>query len=328
MTPLSETPVGIITAPRSETYISETVESLIEAGVSEISIFAEPESARPSRDTRWFQNEIRLGNFHNWINCAKQMAQVAESRKLNQVLITEDDIDISPMAEQWLRSRAFTGLLSLYTSGRYVKHKLRPEGIHQLNTCLYGACALLWEVSALRRILATKTVEVWGDQQRWPGKLPDCVDLGIYAACAQSRTPMFICLPSLVEHRGETSSLGRKEWIEGRRALAWSGHGSKLAKDLAQRWEEILSLDQKLQERVMLRRKVNRQINPKVHSDPSGNFDGRPRQRSGASEPQNQNIGKRLDAIEDPAPIQNQPESEPIEFLSEPRPFGRPLRGR
>lgn len=80
--------IGITTAPRKETYIDKTIDSLRDVGVKDtIYVFAEPNSAIPKdKNTIFIQNQEKRGCFMNRDYAAHYLME-----KGDYFLILQDD---------------------------------------------------------------------------------------------------------------------------------------------------------------------------------------------------------------------------------------------
>ena len=240
---------GITTAPRPETdYLAQTIASFIAThGWTpfryQLKFYAEPGSQfsayLPLCD--WYENELRLGNWLNWKSAAEQLLSSARDSWMTHILICEDDIVFAkntferlnvllPQVEMY----GNFGYLSLYTSGTHHRRvrrqtamtamakKVGDEGnfaVMEDVQRLWGACAMVFSVESLEKILDTRAVRNWTGLKTDPPGMPAGRDIVINEAARERGLHSWFMRPSCVQHIGVISTIGNNEGLtSGRRA--------------------------------------------------------------------------------------------------------------
>lgn len=194
-----EIAVGVTTAPRSVYYLPRTLESLFNAGWSEPTIFAEPNSRcdeiPPS--VRWVQHQKHLGAFGNW-RCA--LRHLLESHKdAHAIMLVQDDVvfprNASKLLESVLWPSARAGCVSLYCSAKFAT----GTGLHRENRPkFFGACALVFPRSVAESIAMSNQIDYKSPARK--------IDLFVSEVIASLGFEFWCFSPSLCQHIGETSS--------------------------------------------------------------------------------------------------------------------------
>jgi hypothetical protein len=213
--------IGIITAPRPHSTITESIGSLRKAGFGQpITIFAEPESEMPVCDgCHIVRNEQRRGNFRNWVHALHSLvASTAE-----WVMICEDDISWAAGAcetlEHDLRNfshRSAAGALSLYCPIRMSKVLEKKYGTPlmqgwygvNLGRSTWGAQCLVFHRTWATALLNDRVLKAYLLDPRWDKN----VDALIADVIARKGREILYRIPCLVDHTfgAGNSSLGYK----------------------------------------------------------------------------------------------------------------------
>ena len=201
------------TAPRRVPTFLLALSSLREAGFNgRVDVFAEPgtwDQAPRSKDTLTVTHDhaVTLGGFGNWRHAITSLLASDDSPWL---LVVQDDAIWAPGSANKLHAEATarrdlrTGFLSPYVTSKDV-----PSGsVEGWNECrsgwyLWGALALCIPRDAARELLQhPRFVEHGGSQQ---------VDAVVAASMLDLGRPSYVHVPSLVDHVGETSTLGHDD---------------------------------------------------------------------------------------------------------------------
>jgi hypothetical protein len=154
---LKDWTVVVTTAPRQECTLIETLESLEDCGWIP-TIFAEPQSSLSGIRAR-FDNETRLGVWHNWLKAVRWAIEQSNE----YILTVQDDIDFHPESKLLLDELDWpedAGYISLYTPSHYQNDD--RLGFYPVPTkCMWGACALVFKKQILIDFLKDPRVQSW-----------------------------------------------------------------------------------------------------------------------------------------------------------------------
>ena len=214
---ISSWAVGMVTAPRKEPTLAESMRSLIAAGWDAPRIFAEPSTDIPVdlRDVCPVTQRDTVANaWGNWYLALHEL--LTRHPNADAYMVAQDDViftagDGAQNLREYLEAALWPdddpGVVSIYCSGAYA----RPDhGWFELERkWVWGACAFIWPRESLRHFLATTGAD-WTAQGR--NRKVD-VAVGIWQA-AFHRSAWF-CSPSLTQHVGHTSTI----WSSGNRAV-------------------------------------------------------------------------------------------------------------
>lgn len=208
--------LGITTSPRQKDYLTDSIRSLRSAGFDElVHLFAEP--GTPECDlagTRTIVNPRRLGCAGNWKNA---LASLLAERPADWYLLLQDDVVWRPNSKEVLVAEMQTGargigFLSAYTSPAMVPRRpasgwqpaLFPNPSYWGICKFWGALALAIPHSAALRLVDCPRYQAHQHPRKLDELLGDCCrDLDL--ACR-------VYVPSLADHIGEVSTLGRHGW--------------------------------------------------------------------------------------------------------------------
>lgn len=232
MTPLA---IAITTAPRRQPTLKRTLLSLREAGFNEeVHVFAEPgtidrldfERLDDSRQSVLHQNAFTRGCFDNWKWALEWLLIGTESPWL---MILQDDVIWQPDAAEILRAKMMdrqdlkTGFLSPYTS-RVVVEESFTDGWNASHAGwgFWGALAFCMPRIGAKELLKHPRF-AWHAGTRQ-------VDAVVAASMLELERPIFIHLPSLADHIGTTSTIGRGDGCDedptsGRRGYRFKAKG-------------------------------------------------------------------------------------------------------
>lgn len=209
--------IAMITAQRPIPTIERAYSSLRAAGFQEtVHVIAEPGSPIPESvagdpRARVLLNQQRQGCFKNWKHACRTLLKTGTQ----WILIVEDDAiwqrnAASVLRQQMqVRSNVRTGFISSYLSVRNLE-KSFTDGWNETKAGwgLYGALALCMRRDAAEELLQARRFV------NHPG--PRQLDSIIGLTMLDLRRPSFVHLPSLVDHIGETSTIGHGGRTPGR----------------------------------------------------------------------------------------------------------------
>ncbi|MBX3444032.1 MAG: glycosyltransferase [Planctomyces sp.] len=196
--------VGVLTAPRGDLLLPQTLASLREAGFDELTVFAEPGADVPADSSllRVVRRERRLGNIANFYAGLSEL--FASSPDADCYAMFQDDITIAAGTRDWCESELWpggAGLVSLFTP---LPHTSESPGWRLLSPGffrVYGGQALLFRGDVLRQFLADPEV------LRAVHANSACDDAIVAGWAARRAIPIAYHTPSLVQHHGRVSSI-------------------------------------------------------------------------------------------------------------------------
>jgi hypothetical protein len=207
--------VAMTTAPRRVPTLPRALASLVEAGFSGgVHVLAEPNTwdqiQRPNGERIvTIDHRATRGCFDNW---RRALLYLLGQTTAPWLLVVQDDAIWAPGAAEALlvetraRQDQLIGFLSPYVTARDV-----PLGsVNGWNECrsgweLWGALALCIPRGTARELLKhPRFVNHRGDQQ---------VDAVVAASMLDLGRPSYVHVPSLVDHVGETSTLGHDDVV-------------------------------------------------------------------------------------------------------------------
>ena len=209
--------VGITTAPRRVSRLTETIASVKAAGFSAPMVFGEPESERP--EGTWSENATeRLGVVRNWRRALQRL--LVGNPEADAIAIFQDDCVLASDTKAWLESLAVptdAAFVSVYCPTTYSPYncdqigallKIQGRALDAMN----GAVALVFprpmaELLAgdaiFGQLTATKNLD--GHIGKWCGRI--------------GRFPYY-ANPSRVWHTGDTSTIHTELLAVGHRQAA------------------------------------------------------------------------------------------------------------
>lgn len=227
--------VGMTTAPRIDeegrdrSRLTQSLASFRSAGFDQrVYLFAEPGVTAGSDGCELISTENQLGCFQNW---RRGLTYLSEKAPARWYLMLQDDVVWSPGAAATVIKAVASGkydsagFLSAYTSPAMVAGKRasssrwRPVKFH--NNAFWGALALLLPAEAAGLLLSFPRF-VSHDHHR---KL----DVVVGNCFRDMQRQMLVSVPSLCDHIGDWSTLGRHrvsgiQW--GRRGFGFVGEGA------------------------------------------------------------------------------------------------------
>jgi len=212
--------IAMTTAPRPHPTLIRALASLRGAGFSEdVHLFAEPGTLarrlHPSAEhdrTIVHVNSSRRGCFGNWKQAITQLLLKTEARWL---LVVQDDAIWAPgsadilRAQTSVRQASRTGFLSPYVTDKDAVESAFVDGWNEcrIGWTFWGAIAFCVERTAAAELLRhPRFAQHQGTQQ---------VDAVVAASMLDLARPSFVHVPSLVDHVGNTSTVGHDD-VAGR----------------------------------------------------------------------------------------------------------------
>lgn len=214
--------IGMTVAPRpgGGAYYPEALRSLRAAGYSQpVHLFTEPgtPAADVGADILLHPNSVKRGCYKNWRHALTQLL-VLEPAAEWLLMLQDDGVwrgDAHAKLQDGMARYPHVGFLSPYTSKamlsvtsvRNIKVNRTdawvPVKFH--NKAFWGAVATCWPRAAVERLLACPRV-VNHDHHRK-------VDVVIGNACRDLGLPILVHAPSLANHIGKKSTIGRDKLI-------------------------------------------------------------------------------------------------------------------
>ena len=209
--------IAMTTAKRAVSTLERAYQSLRAAGFDEeVLVAAEPGTVIPdavAHDSRArvLMNEKRLGCFSNWKHACRTLLKTSAQ----WILIVQDDAiwqrGSAHILRQQMKERSGvrTGFISPYLSVQNLKKSfIDGWNVTDAGWGLFGALAFCMERDAAEDLLKA------GRFVKHPG--PKQVDAIVGLTMLDLRRPCFVHLPSLVDHIGETSTVGHEGRTRGR----------------------------------------------------------------------------------------------------------------
>jgi hypothetical protein len=213
MASTSKWAVGVVTAPRAESYIATTLQSIKNGGWDDFTVFAEP-GTKINADKIVIRPTV-YGDWSNWYCALSELAQT--NPNADYLLMFEDDCIMCQNVRQYLeivvpKLDEFAAL-SFYTPAFYNRFSTENmfnkefEGSRTLGTvtvCMKMNTALDFisdpEISKRRFLSRSSTMAA----QDWSNTAKD-VFLGLWAK--RKGLPIYYHTPSLAQHIGQKTTL-------------------------------------------------------------------------------------------------------------------------
>lgn len=217
--------VGVTVGLRGESYLSRTLSSLRVPAGAVIHGFFEPGAhvpEPPDERVEIHQNQVRLGNWFNWLQMVKWLLAHTDTPFLMTI---EDDVVFAADAvtDTLALFRKLdlqtTGFVSLYKSGQLRRLQTTAD-VHCLRVLPpgrpWGACAWMFPRKSLIRLVNHPVVREWRGTR--PELCPepqfvDGVDYAIADACHALQLNLFVQSPSLAQHIGAASAVGNNQGL-------------------------------------------------------------------------------------------------------------------
>ena len=196
--------MAILTAPRAEPKIEQTLESLHNAGFEDVQIFAEPGAWIPERfrNLAVTKRPQRFGNFLNFYSCLSTL--MSQHPDADAYAVFQDDIKLASGLRQWCEEQMWplnNGIVSLFTPRLHANSKTGWKVVSPGFQRVCGAQALVFRKDLLQNFLADARVI---HSLRLRHHFDDAV-LGGWLS--RERLGIAYHTPSPVQHVGRISSL-------------------------------------------------------------------------------------------------------------------------
>jgi glycosyltransferase involved in cell wall biosynthesis len=196
--------VGLLTAPRPQPTIEETLSNLRAAGFPEIHVFAEPGSFVPAATPGLFvtQHGRTLGNLGNFYSSLAAL-YMTEPRA-DCFALFQDDIEAATGLREWCENEFWphgAGLVSLFTPRVFTAPHPGWRILNPGRFRTFGAQAFVFRRDALQRFLADERLLHQRQRQ------PDGDDAAVGDWAARSGEGIAYHSPSLVQHLAVPSSI-------------------------------------------------------------------------------------------------------------------------
>jgi hypothetical protein len=202
--------VGVTTAPRDQSTLGLSVDSLIRAGWTNPVIFADGKVDVPRRfdHLRTTRRVNQLGAWPNFLLGLQEL--LFAEPDADAYLMVQDDavfcdgVDVREYLEDHvLWPGASPSIVSLYCPAPYTKE---PDTWHTLDEAwVWGALAFVFLAEIAKRMILDKAVHEHRWQKERNGKALIDVMIGEWAA--RNESPIHYPVPSLVQHIGHVSTV-------------------------------------------------------------------------------------------------------------------------
>lgn len=214
--------VGVTTAPREAATLERTLQSLCDAGFSQLRIFAEPDSLIPEcfGDCPVTWRESRVGAFPNWYLALAEL--VMRVPQADAYFLCQDDVQLANGLRQYLEMILWparsVGAVSVYRAARHPGPADFGFSLGRGGWDTHGALTLIFPNTSARALLAHPFVV--NHRHLGPNSGLYNVDDVVGEWCARAGLPYCAHHPSLAFHLGETSTLFPQARAEGIRQAA------------------------------------------------------------------------------------------------------------
>lgn len=220
--------VGLTTSPRRLPTIDTCLDSVRQAGWSDVRLFMD-DSVDLAERHRSLASSVRTPRLGAWPNYYLSLTELLmRCPGADAYLLLQDDVLFyghpglkAYLEKLWLPLREQAALASLFCPRDYTRSE---AGWHQLSeTWFWGALAFIFSREAAQRFIVDRQVM----SHRWHtdyGEGTKGIDVVIGAWAARNDIPIFYPSPSLVQHIGEVSTMwDTARAIGPRRADAFMG---------------------------------------------------------------------------------------------------------
>lgn len=228
--------VGMTTAKRRERYAFTSLESFREAGFpQQLHVFAEPGSHDLSDETdiTFHQHKEQKRCFQNW---RYSLTWLTENVEADWYMIIQDDVvyrdDTWELLNKAINCGDYTardvGFLSPYASAGLVSKNMKGQkgwrpagGAHARGKGFWGALTFCMPAASAHKLLALPRFRNHTHHRK--------VDVIVGNCFRDLKLARLICLPSLCDHIGRVSTLGRhriRGISHGRRGFRFRTHAN------------------------------------------------------------------------------------------------------
>lgn len=229
--------VGLTTAPRKNSTLAATLQSLAQAGWPDVRIFAEPGVLLCLEHSAGVtQRDEPLGAFPNFYLGLAEL--IMREPRADAYLMVQDDVlfarGLRDYFEETLWPRPSVGVISAYCPSHYSHRRSSGYRIVSHGWHTWGAQAYVFPSASARRLISD--LQVVDHRRIGPAEGLRNVDSVVGAWCLRRGLPYYVHIPSLAQHVGHTSTLYPTASASGRRCAAdfvenveqLMGHGGKI----------------------------------------------------------------------------------------------------
>jgi hypothetical protein len=197
------------TAPREKPTLTTSLNSLTEAGWSDVRLFAEPESVVPREfcDLPINWRAGKLGAFANWHLAFTELFLRAPDA--DAYLLCQDDVIFAKGLRDFLEVRLWpnptVGVVSVYAAGRRSQREPAGFALAAAGWDTRGALALIFPNASLKAFLGHPLVMRHPRRARGEGTCH--IDALVGEWCRRTGLGFYEHAPSLAQHIGDTSTL-------------------------------------------------------------------------------------------------------------------------
>jgi glycosyltransferase involved in cell wall biosynthesis len=195
---------AVLTAPRRAPTLSAALASLRVAGFDRVHLFAEPEADIPAALSHMplTRHRERQGQLRNFCCAAKTL--LAEHPAADCYAIFEDDISAAQGLREWCDGEFWPGdhgIVSLYTSRVYCDERPGWQTLNLGHYRTFGALAFVFRGPELRQLLSDAGVLEHLERGH------PTADAVVGGWALKRGVGIAYHSPSLIQHRGETTSI-------------------------------------------------------------------------------------------------------------------------
>jgi len=214
--------VGMVTAPRKQPTLAQSLRSMINAGWEKPRLFAEPGTPIPDefQSLPLTQRDEVAGAWPNYFLALQEL--LVRYPDADAYMVAQDDVlfvpgDATENLKQYLERALWpaekVGFVSIYCSKAY--NQERYDWYQLERPWVWGACAIIWPRESLIHFLSHNAL-TWRFTAKNGGLRNVDTVMGKWQA--QHKRSAWYCCPSLTQHIGDTSTLYVTNRAKGKRA--------------------------------------------------------------------------------------------------------------
>ena len=211
--------VGVTTAPRKESTLLQTLNSLKIAGWDTPRLFVEPGTEIPPEFNRLpiSLRDETLGAFPNWYLALTEL--VLRHPRAEAYLLCQDDVlfatDLRDYLEHTLWPAQQIGVVSIYCPSHY-RQAAKPGFIREdQGWYSWGALAYIFSNPSARALLSDSMV--LNHRDFGPSEGLRHIDSVVGYWCERNQLPYYVHSPSLAQHIGDSSTIYPLATASGKR---------------------------------------------------------------------------------------------------------------
>lgn len=212
---------GIITAPRKQSTVQQSLDSALACGMEDITVFAEPGVEELNGKHKRINNKDRLGAFNNHHSALKHLLTGHNP----YVCVLLDDMIYSRNAYAIVLKALEEDKMPFgYYAMITINHDVNNEGISGSGWKQTNAGWDCWGgLFVMRKDIARKLIaHPFYDNHLKTYTANQQIDACISETFKRMELPMYMHLPSLAQHIGETSTIGHGELTDARKAYQFN----------------------------------------------------------------------------------------------------------